>query len=71
MKVSMKSFLSSLLLQSFNIYLQTTNNIVNMGILTINIDLPGLNEGAHDLLADLALGIGIESIFVCPELPLY
>lgn len=52
MKVSMKSFLPSLLLQSFNIYLQTTNNIVNMGILTINIDLPGLNEGAHDLLAD-------------------
>lgn len=51
MKVSMKSFLSSLLLQSFNIYLQTTN-IVNIGILTINIDLSGLNEGAHDLLAD-------------------
>lgn len=29
-----------------------TNNIVNMRILTINIDLSGLNEGAHDLLAD-------------------
>jgi len=52
MNVSMKLFLSSLLLHSFNIDLQTTNNIVNIGILTINIDLSGLNEGAHDLLAD-------------------
>lgn len=39
-------------------------------MLTINIDLPGLNEGAHDLLADPRPDIEIESIFVSTALPL-